>query len=455
MKYRYKLMAGIIILLCISFSVGGILIIQNSFNYSYNEETAKWSNDFATILNTIKIAGKSSSKNCIETIKNVVNEIDGMGNNGYCYLKLEQSGEKETIFEAGDSKYYDNNDKRYFEISGNVLVNLSENEKQVVTITAVYDLSDVYDFRNGQVSLFRKMIIVFIGCGLFIAFFFAMWITRPVEQLSKMVREIAKGKYEKRTNIKSGDEVEELAKDINLMAGKIEEDINELQENAKKQDQFMGSFAHEMKTPMTSIIGYADLIRSQTMDADETAQAANYIFSEGKRLEALSLKMLELMVVNNEEIVLTKNNPREVIMDVSRMLKFYLKEHGVTLKVNCQNGLVMMDKDLFKSLISNLCDNAVKAIDQKGVIYIGGKIIDGNYVVQIKDNGRGMSKEELEKITQAFYRVDKSRSRAQGGAGLGLAICKKIVEIHHAKMKYKSEPSKGTIVQIILKAVAE
>ena len=115
----------------------------------------------------------------------------------------------------------------------------------------------------------------------------------------------------------------------------------------------------------------------------------------------------------------------------------------------------MMDKDLFKSLISNLCDNAVKAIDQKGVIYIGGKIIDGNYVVQIKDNGRGMSKEELEKITQAFYRVDKSRSRAQGGAGLGLAICKKIVEIHHAKMKYKSEPSKGTIVQIILKAVAE
>ena len=110
----------------------------------------------------------------------------------------------------------------------------------------------------------------------------------------------------------------------------------------------------------------------------------------------------------------------------------------------------MLEPDLVKSLVINLVDNARKATEKGGNIYILSTMTDTGCAIRVVDNGRGMPQEAISKITEAFYRVDKSRSRAQGGAGLGLALCRQIVELHGGKMEFESILGKGTSVKVTL-----
>lgn len=132
------------------------------------------------------------------------------------------------------------------------------------------------------------------------------------------------------------------------------------------------------------------------------------------------------------------------------MLSPVMREKSIRFVCRKERGRVILEPDLVKSLLYNLVDNAAKAIEENGVIEIRGRLIAGGCRIQITDNGRGMQASELSKITEAFYRVDKSRSRRQGGAGLGLALCKKIVELHHGSMKFTSAPGHGTCVTVEL-----
>ena len=118
-------------------------------------------------------------------------------------------------------------------------------------------------------------------------------------------------------------------------------------------------------------------------------------------------------------------------------------------------GEIKVEPDLFKTLMINLVDNARKASKKNDVIELFGKAEDGGYALYVRDHGRGMKKEELSKITEPFYMIDKSRSRAQNGAGLGLALCQRIAELHGTQLQYESEIGKGTTVRIFLKGGAQ
>jgi signal transduction histidine kinase len=235
------------------------------------------------------------------------------------------------------------------------------------------------------------------------------------------------------------------------MAGKLKENIEHINDEMQRQEKFMGSFAHEMKTPMTSIIGYADLMRGQSLTAQEQQEAANYIFMESRRLESLSLKLLELIVLKKRDFELRQASPAAIVRGVVRILKSILAKKDIVIQCKCQEGTCMLEPDLVKSLIMNLVDNARKAIEGNGNIYILSTMTDSGCLIRVVDNGRGMEKEELSRITEAFYRVDKSRSRAQGGAGLGLALCDEIVALHNGKMTFQSVPGTGTSVNIELR----
>ena len=139
--------------------------------------------------------------------------------------------------------------------------------------------------------------LVLIIAGGFAAWLTSYYMTMPLNKVSRTARALASGHLESRVNSKTPDEIGQLGSDFDHMADRLEENIVELKMAMEQQDRFMGSFAHELKTPMTSIIGYADLLRSQALNEDETQEAANYIFSEGKRLESLSLKLLDLLMM--------------------------------------------------------------------------------------------------------------------------------------------------------------
>jgi signal transduction histidine kinase len=225
-----------------------------------------------------------------------------------------------------------------------------------------------------------------------------------------------------------------------------------MKDTMRRQEEFMGGFAHELKTPMTSIIGYADLLRGHTLSDNDKRDAANYIFMEGRRLEVLSLKLLDLIVLKKRDFTFLPINMSSIIEDAVRLLKPVLKKRNVRLSYDCDNGTCLIEPDLFMSLLLNLIDNARKALDMGGEINIRSKTSEGTCDISVSDNGKGIPGEELSKIREAFYRVDKSRSRAQGGVGLGLRLCDEIAALHGGEIVFDSEPGKGTTVTVKLKA---
>ena len=234
----------------------------------------------------------------------------------------------------------------------------------------------------------------------------------------------------------------------------LERSIENLENVAARREEFIGSFAHELKTPLTAIIGYADMLRSKEMAPKSRFTAAGYIFSEGKRLEALSLKLMDIIVAGNQSFEPKKYEVGYFIRSVAAVTVPSLSNDGVTLDMRWEPGEIEVEPDLFKTLMINLVDNARKASHKGDVIELFGKVEDGGYALYVRDHGRGMPKEELNKITEPFYMIDKSRSRAQNGAGLGLALCQRIAELHGTKLEYESEVGKGTTVRIALKGGA-
>ncbi len=468
MKFKHKLVLCMVALLGLSFGLGGTMLIHRSFKTSLSSTIDSDLQNYESIQSTLLIAVDTNSVSSYIDMSNIINQLSAQGNSNRKNIILRNSDmEVVSIMNSSftykemkpsdentcNSIIWRENNNYYLQLCSSMDIN-TEN-LDISQMDIVYDITSVYAARAQEQNTFRLLLIAIFVVGSITSMIAASLLTKPLEKLSSLAQHISHGDYSARLHIHSGDEIEALANDFNNMADTIEDNISELHFSMEKQEQFMGSFAHELKTPMTSIIGYADLLRSQNMSEDETNEAANYIFSEGKRLESLSLKLLDLLVVKNQETILSPTDPSLAIRNVINIMKPELAKEHITLKSSCRKGCCMMDIDLFQSLIINIIDNARKAIDDNGIIHVAGTVRDDNYVIIIKDNGRGMPPEEITRISEAFYRIDKSRSRAQGGAGLGLAICSKIAEIHQAKIKYKSAVGRGTVVTISLPNVKE
>lgn len=316
---------------------------------------------------------------------------------------------------------------------------------------AVIDVTETYTVRQTQQRAYHTTFVILIAIGAAVSWVTSYLLTRPLGTLSRASRELARGNLGYRAPVRSRDEVGQLAADFNRMAGQLEQNVKRIQESMALQERFMADFSHEMKTPMTSIIGYADLLRSQVLTPDEQMDAANYIFSEGKRLEALGLKLLDMLSLDRSKLQLVPASPADLVAGLLEHLKRVYAQSGIALQYRTAEGMCFLEPDLFKTLLVNLMDNARKALDSGGNIYVWQEMLPDGCRVRVLDNGRGIPPEALAHLTEAFYRVDKSRSRAQGGAGLGLSLCNEIVQLHGGTMQFESRVGNGTVVTVELK----
>ena len=228
------------------------------------------------------------------------------------------------------------------------------------------------------------------------------------------------------------------------MAEALEDNIGKLEEEIQAREDFVGAFAHELKTPLTSIIGYADMLRTMEMTEEETVEASNYIYSQGKRLESLSFKLLELIVTKYQDYQFKPISATALLKEVEELTAKGLEKKNIVCQFQVEEGSIYGEKDLLISLFTNFIDNARKALPEGGSIWLYGQKRDAGYAVTVRDNGCGMPQEEIHKITEAFYMVDKSRSRREGGAGLGMTLCSRIIEVHGAKWSISSSEGEGT-----------
>lgn len=460
MSFRLKLIISISLLIALAFGIGGAVLVSTAFQTSLHEEKAASMRSYQMMRNTLYLLNSLGEKTDYDHMADALKQMEQQGTVRWQAIHLESYDR--SVFQSGDQNllladlpHPDSDQCSYAVISDEngvclqVLSTISTEQEQLL-LQARFDLSPAYEARNTQQRLFLIIYAAVVVLGVLIAIVLSFALTKQLGKLTSVVRQISGGDLSKRSNIKTHDEFGQLSRDFDAMADRLQETIRRLEADVQRQESFMGAFAHELKTPMTSIIGYADLLRQDVLNENDKMAAANYIFSEGQRLENLSFKLLDLLLVEKDGPSMKEVSLFSLVNDINRAFSPVLKNRGIRLVCSSDRSRVLLEPDLVKSLLYNLVDNASKAIDAEGIIAVKGKEITGGCRLQVIDTGRGMEKEELSRITEAFYRVDKSRSRQQGGVGLGLALCQKIVDLHHGNMNFHSVPGQGTCVTVEL-----
>lgn len=322
--------------------------------------------------------------------------------------------------------------------------------RQYKLVTAS-DVSAIYQLRYEQIEYVKTMSIV---CGLVIAgvLLVIVWLLMlPLHRVNTGMRRIANGNYSKRLKVRGHGEIAELANTMNNMADAVEKNIDSLEQVAEERKTFIANLAHEMKTPLTSILGFADILRIKRVVTDKERQEyANIIVDETKRLRSLSSKLMELITVGSTKLDYQKVLLHDLLYDVYMALQPVLDNHKITLYWDApEDVMIEVDLELFKSLLYNLVDNSVKASQPGQEIYMVAGYKKDRLFISVKDEGMGIPEKEIKRITQPFYMVDKARTRKAGGAGLGLALCLEIARLHHAQLLIDSKLGKGTIMTVL------
>lgn len=460
MSYRLKLIITISLLIALSFGIGGTLMITTSFNATLEQEIQSALTTFENTQRTLHLLNSLGDQSDFTSLADALKQMETQNLSQWQALSL-KAGESQ-LFLSGSADMLEQavptpaenqctslpiSDKYGHGLLVKSIILAGDTELEVL---ARFDLSHVYTLRDTQQRQYLIVYSAVIGFGIIASIILSVALTRHLRRLTVTVRRISGGDLSRRSQIKTHDEFGQLSRDFDVMADKLQESISKLESDMQRQESFMGAFAHELKTPMTSIIGFADLLRQGNMDESTRMMASNYIFSEGKRLERLSFKLLDLLLLKKDTLNMTRVWLNTYLSEVERALAPNMKAKNIRLVCKAEAKRVILETDLVKSLLYNLVDNASKAMDNGGIIAVHGVAIPGGCQFQVVDNGRGMEPEELTKITEAFYRVDKARSRSQGGAGLGLALCKQIAELHNGSIQFASTLGKGTRVTVTL-----
>ncbi len=318
---------------------------------------------------------------------------------------------------------------------------------RMLYLETLKDVSEVFHERDMGFTVYRRLTVLMLAVGVIIMYLIASFLTKPIRLLTKATKEMTAGDYSYRAKKVSNDELGQLTYDFNKMAEALEENIEKLEEEIQAREDFVGAFAHELKTPLTSIIGYADMLRSRKLDEEKSFLSANYIYTEGKRLEAMSLKLLDILVTRQGEAEIQRVSAESFF---EYLRKMFIPNESMEFVYSCEKAYVMADANLIKTVLINLLDNACKASEPGSRIEVLGQLEENGYRFTVRDHGVGIPKEELPKITNAFYMVDKSRSRSRNGAGLGLALCTEILGLHNTKLEIQSTLGEGTSIGFLL-----
>lgn len=467
MKFGDKLFLATTAVLTVIFTVFGIWMLSSYFQKLLNREIGQCNTESQMYQYLFEMAYQAMEEygNDYALSRAIDSAVDTVEKEGvYCFVLDEQknflygamnfeSMEYEKVvsallseLETGNSYIYGVRKIKEEYYLVHICVSTTGNGTQYLGLCR--DLTEIYEDRSNLMNQYRLALVVLLISGGVCIYVMSRYITQPIRDLGSVAGKIAAGNYEVRSRYKENDEIGELAASFNHMADRLVEQMQEKELEAKQKEDFTAAFAHELKTPLTSIIGYADMLNTIQMSEEEKQDAYFYIFKQGKRLESLSHKLLELVSLDKNP---TKNKqiPTKMLEDNIRasMRPIFQSKH-IKGKISFEKAYLRGDYELLLSLFYNLLDNAVKAVEEDGFIVLKGVRMDKVYEIKLLDNGRGIPEEEIARITEAFYMVDKSRSRKEGGAGIGMALCKQIVELHHGTMKIESKLEEGTVVRL-------
>lgn len=460
MRLFTKIFLCTIVVVTAALSIFGYLLISTSFANTIERETQRGLEEYQILKFTLQARILSASENGVisdEQLSNLAKQTATITSTGNMTAIFDQ--EKKILFSSFVGDYLPDLTEIKPEELSYVIQNTES--KYLLFITGYFEQSgrEVYLSTAMDVSsiIFEKrefhrhyiIIFVVVLCvSALIMLLLSLFLTNPIKRLKHVTARLASGQYNERVHVKTMDEIGELGESFNFMAQTIENKINELKLNARQKEDFVANFAHELKTPLTSVIGYADMLYQKDLTKSEVREAAAFIMNEGMHLETLSFKLMELIVLGKQKFILEEFKADELIKEMVGSLLPIMDKNSVKMVIDVQSAYIKVEYDLMKTLLLNLIDNSSKAESMN--IRIVGITQKGKYVISVVDDGRGIPENELTRITEAFYMVDKARSRKQHGAGLGVSIAMRIAEIHGTTLHYESKVGVGTKVSFEL-----
>ena len=229
----------------------------------------------------------------------------------------------------------------------------------------------------------------------------------------------------------------------------IRKQHQDIVKSSQMRQEFTANVSHELKTPLTAISGYAELIASGMTTGEDTTRFAGEISKSSNRLLTLINDILRLSELDaTTEVPMEEVDLYELAEKCVNMLQINADKQNVTLMLTGKSTRMMANKEMMEELLYNLTSNAIRYNRPYGNVIVSVNRLDDHVRLVVEDTGIGISQADQERIFERFYRVDKSRSKSTGGTGLGLAIVKHVVQCHGAELNLQSQPGSGTRIEV-------
>lgn len=341
--------------------------------------------------------------------------------------------------------------------NGSYMINITNTGYTVADSSMQSTLKSFKAFFTGRSGfiIFMALFIILIS-NLIMSVIASRTITAPIKKLSDGANEIAGGNLDYHIDYDSTNEIGTTVKSINDMTEKLKNLMQTKEEIEQSRKKMTAGIAHDLRTPLTSIKGYVEGLMDGIANTPEKQERyLNTIYSSAKDMENLLDELLTLSRFEEGKIKL-----EQIRIDIVQFLREYLNERPqdnravITFTPPSHKGSldVMLDPNRFSRVLNNIISNAIKysSTARKPRIDISLEVYDKSVIIALKDNGIGISDENLKHIFESFYRADQARTRVQDGSGLGLAVCKEIVELHNGHIWATSKEGSGTTMMISL-----
>ena len=330
-----------------------------------------------------------------------------------------------------------------------IVASLEWIQADTLYVGLVRDITEVYDAMAELTRLFLLVCGAGVALGMGLLFLAVKKSTAPLSRLTAATGKIAAGAYDKRVTVFGRDEVSDLGQSFNRMAEAVENKIADLSEQNERQRLFISGVSHEFKTPLAAVRLHGDLLENAKLSEAEREDSLQHIRRAGAYMTSMTQSLMELLLLD-QGIETEETDPADLLISVESAVRDSMAARGVTLRIDRQTATpLLLNRTLMTSLLLNLVENAARSYDPEDVDKtVTLRACDRCF--EVSDHGRGIPAEAQERIFEPFYRVDKSRSRKQGGSGLGLALVKAIADAHGATLSLESQPGRGTTFRVQL-----
>ncbi len=304
-------------------------------------------------------------------------------------------------------------------------------------------LEEVYQTIGKITNLFASGTAIALLLTAVLSVIVTRTITRPITEITRQARAMARGEFDRQVNVHSGDEIGQLANAFNHLS-------RQLQEALAVNAEFVANVSHELRTPLTTLRSYLEALSDGSVEDEATRQRfLRVAYQETERMIRLVEDLLKLSRLDSSDAktALEPLKLARLIEHVMERFQLPAREKGIFLELHLEKRPVVWgNRDQLQQVMDNLLSNALKHTPPGGKIRVHLTQRGQEALVSVQDTGSGIPEEHLPRVFDRFYRVDKARSRQAGGSGLGLSIVRKVVEAHGGNIELKSQVGKGTTV---------